>query len=73
MTAILDLPEVRRRISPLTVEEYHRLSEFNESVTSRMLLYGSSTRDASGGHYLVGMGPGYHPIVLRIQEESGTK
>jgi hypothetical protein len=38
-----------------------------------MLLYGSSTRDASGGHYLVGMGPGYRPIVLRIQEEPGAK
>lgn len=30
MTAILEIPEVRRRISPLTVEEYHRLDEFNE-------------------------------------------
>jgi Uma2 family endonuclease len=30
MSAILDLPEVRERVSPLTVEEYHRLEEFNE-------------------------------------------
>lgn len=30
MTAILEIPEVRRRISPLTVEDYHRLDEFNE-------------------------------------------
>jgi hypothetical protein len=49
------------------------LHEFNDDVTSRMLLYGSSTRDASGGHYLVGMGPGYRPIVLRVQEEPGAK
>lgn len=27
MTAILELPEVRRRVFPLSVEEYHRLGE----------------------------------------------
>jgi len=31
MIPILDLPEVRRRISRLSVEEYHRLDEFNEN------------------------------------------
>jgi Uma2 family endonuclease len=31
MTAILDLPELRRRVSRLSVEEYHRLDEFNEN------------------------------------------
>jgi Uma2 family endonuclease len=30
MSAILELPEVRNRVSPLTVEEYHRLGEYNE-------------------------------------------
>jgi len=30
MTAILELPEVRERVSPLSVEEYHRLGEYNE-------------------------------------------
>ena len=30
MVEILELPEVRKRVSPLTVEEYHRLGEFNE-------------------------------------------
>lgn len=30
MPAILELPEVRQRVSPLTVEEYHRLGEYNE-------------------------------------------
>lgn len=29
MPAILELPEVRQRVSPLSVEEYHRLGEFN--------------------------------------------
>ncbi len=31
MTAILEIPEVRRRVSLLSVEEYHRLGEFNEN------------------------------------------
>ncbi len=30
MSAILEIPEVRQRVSPLSVEEYHRLGEFNE-------------------------------------------
>lgn len=30
MTGILEIPEVRRRVSPLTVEKYHRLDEFND-------------------------------------------
>lgn len=30
MSAILEIPEVRQRVSPLSVEEYHRLSEYNE-------------------------------------------
>jgi len=29
MSAILKIPEVRRRVSPLSVEEYHRLDESN--------------------------------------------
>jgi len=30
MSAILEIPEVRQRVSPLSVAEYHRLEEFNE-------------------------------------------
>src|SRR5436190_14647582 len=29
MSAILELPEVRRRVSPLSVVEYHQLGEYN--------------------------------------------
>jgi Uma2 family endonuclease len=29
MPAILEIPEVRQRVSPLSVAEYHRLGEFN--------------------------------------------
>src|SRR5437762_353173 len=41
MTAeILEIPEVRRRVSPLTVEEYHRLGEFNENGRRTELIRG---------------------------------
>jgi hypothetical protein len=39
----------------------------SEQQQRKTLLYGSSTRDATGGHYVVGIGADYHPIVLRIQ------
>ena len=40
MSTILELPEVRRRVSPLTVEEYHRLGEFNEHGRRTELIRG---------------------------------
>jgi len=40
MTAILEIPEVRQRVSPLSVEEYHRLSEFNENGRRTELIRG---------------------------------
>lgn len=40
MAAILDLPEVRQRVSRLTVEEYHRLDEFNEKGRRTELIRG---------------------------------
>src|SRR5436190_14154299 len=41
MTAeILEIPEVRRRVSPLSVEEYHRLDEFNENGRRTELIRG---------------------------------
>lgn len=39
-TAILDIPEFRRRVSPLSVEEYHRLSEYNENGHRTELIRG---------------------------------
>ena len=39
----------------------------DEAVLNRTLLYGSATRDASGGHYLVGIGNDYRPVILRIR------
>ena len=40
MTAILELPEVRKRVSPLSVQEYHRLGEFNEKGRRTELIRG---------------------------------
>src|SRR5947208_2609812 len=40
MSAILEIPEVRRRLSPLSVEEYHRLGEYNENGRRTELIRG---------------------------------
>ncbi len=40
MSAILEIPEVRRRVSHLSVEEYHRLEEFNENGKRTELIRG---------------------------------
>src|SRR5262245_61175836 len=40
MAAILEIPEVRQRISHLSVEEYHRLDEFNEHGRRTELIRG---------------------------------
>ena len=40
MTTILEIPEVRRRVSPLSVGEYHQLGEFNENGRRTELIRG---------------------------------
>jgi len=40
MAEILEIPEVRQRVSRLTVEEYHRLDEFNENGPRTELIRG---------------------------------
>jgi len=40
MSAILEIPEVRRRVSRLSVEEYHRLDEFNDNGRRTELIRG---------------------------------
>jgi Uma2 family endonuclease len=40
MPAILDIPEVRERVSRFSVEEYHRLGEFNENGRRTELIRG---------------------------------
>lgn len=40
MSAILEIPEVRQRVSRLSVEEYHRLNEFNDNGRRTELIRG---------------------------------
>jgi len=40
MSAILEIPEVRQRVSRLSVEEYHRLNEFNDNGRRTELVRG---------------------------------
>jgi Uma2 family endonuclease len=40
MSAILEIPEVRQRVSPLSIKEYHRLDEFNEHGRRTELIRG---------------------------------
>src|SRR5687768_15580456 len=40
MSAILEIPEVRQRVSRLSVEEYHRLDEYNENGKRTELIRG---------------------------------
>lgn len=40
MSAILEIPEVRQRVSRLSVDEYHRLDEFNEKGRRTELIRG---------------------------------
>ena len=40
MTAILEIPEVRQRVSRLSVAEYHRLEEFNQNGKRTELIRG---------------------------------
>jgi hypothetical protein len=57
----LDLKNGVARVAPFAADS------IDESVVSQMLLYGSSTRDSQGNHYVVGVMPkGTAPIVLRV-------
>ena len=40
MTDLLDVPEIRERVSPLSVAEYHQLGEFNENGRRTELIRG---------------------------------
>ncbi len=44
---ILEIPEIRERVSPLSVQEYHRLEEFNEHGRRTELIRGIVIEKAS--------------------------
>ena len=56
-----DVTLVNCKVSPLDVPGR------DSAWITRTLFYGSATRDAKGGHYLVGIGSDYRPIAIRIQ------
>jgi hypothetical protein len=60
----LDLKNNVSRVAPFAA------GNMDDSVVGRMSLYGSSTRDSQGNHYVVGIAPtgtkGEDPIVLRV-------
>ena len=55
------VPVTRCRATPVV------LPERDHPPLKRALLYGSSTRDGRGGHYVVGIAGDYRPVILRIQ------
>ena len=40
MAAILEIPEVRQRVSPLSVQDYHRLDDYNDNGRRTELIRG---------------------------------
>ena len=60
----LDLKNNVSRVAPFAA------GNMDDSVVGRMSLYGSSTRDSQGNHYVAGIAPtstkGEDPIVLRV-------
>lgn len=40
MTALLELPEIRQRVSPMSLEDYHRLGEYNANGKRTELIRG---------------------------------
>ena len=56
MSAILDIPEVRQRISRLSVDDYHRLGEFNAQCRRTELIRGIVIETISSPRFT---GPSY--------------
>ncbi|MCW5555997.1 MAG: Uma2 family endonuclease [Verrucomicrobiae bacterium] len=66
MSAILELPEVRRRVSPLTVEEYHRLDEFNEHGRRTELIRGIIIEKMSKSPLHAAMAKRLYDLIARM-------
>ena len=61
MTALLDVPELRELISPLSVAEYHQLGEFNENGRRTELIRGIVIEKMSKS-------PLHYAIIERVRE-----
>ena len=72
MTAILDLPEVRRRVSRLSVEEYHRLDEFNENGKRTELIRGIGVEKTSKSPLHATIASRLFKLILPLVPEGHT-
>src|SRR5438309_9229684 len=66
MTAILDIPEVRHRVSPLSVEEYHHLGEFNENGRRTELIRGIVIEKISKSPLHSGLGKRLYDLIAAL-------
>ena len=66
MSAILEIPEVRRRVSHLSVEEYHRLDEFNENGKRTELIRGILIEKMSKSPLHCSLGKRLYDLLIRI-------
>src|SRR6266568_138759 len=64
MSAILEIPEVRQRLSPLSVEEYHRLGEYNENGRRTELIRGFVIEKMSKSPLHSTIGSRLHRLLL---------
>ncbi len=66
MSAILEFPEVRRRVSPLSVEEYHQLGEFNERGRRTELIRGIIIEKTSKSALHAALGKRLYDSIARL-------
>src|SRR5438034_1369081 len=69
MSAILEIPEVRQRLSPLSVEEYHQLGEYNENGRRTELIRGIIIEKVSKSPLHSALGSILYELILsRVPE-----
>src|SRR5207249_7537581 len=66
MSAILEIPEVRQRVSPLSVEEYHRLDEFNENGRRTELIRGIAIEKRSKSPLHSSLAKRLYDTIIRL-------
>jgi Uma2 family endonuclease len=64
MTAILEIPEVRQRVSPLSVEDYHRLGEHNDNGRRTELIRGIVIEKMSKSPLHSALGKRLYDLIL---------
>src|SRR5437762_5509585 len=66
MPGILEIPEVRQRVSPLSVEEYHHLGEFNENDRRTELIRGIVIEKISKSPLHSGLGKRLYDFIAAL-------